>query len=318
MPKITLDNKTFDVQTNETVLQTLLRNNVSIAYGCQQGVCQACLTKSVNASPPTHAQLALKDSLKQQNYFLACLCKPENDLTITLSNPKNQQIQTRIITKRFLSDSVILLELELAESFEFFAGQFVNVFHPDGTTRSYSIASPSHQKNKLAFHIRILPTGKFSQWLKNTVLVGDTLFISNAQGGCHYIHNSQKPLLLIGTGTGLAPLYGIIQDALFQRHYREIYLYHGGRRQTELYLEDELKQLEKNYLNFRYVPCLSRVDAEFYRKGRANDVAFADFPKLNDWQIYLCGNPEMVNQSKRTAYLKGASLYDIYSDAFIY
>jgi NAD(P)H-flavin reductase len=52
-------------------------------------------------------------------------------------------------------------------------------------------------------------------------------------------------------------------------------------------------------------------------KGRANQIALEKFSQLNGWRVYLCGQPDMVLQTKKMAYLQGASLKDIYADAFL-
>ena len=146
------------------------------------------------------------------------------------------------------------------------------------------------------------------------------LNFSHAQGHCHYLEgNSEQPLLLIGTGTGLAPLYGIIRDALENHnHSGEIHLFHGSRDASGLYFEDKLREMEKNHPNFHYMPCLSgEVKSRKYTKGRANQIALEKFIKLDGWRVYLCGQPDMVLQTKRMAYLQGASLKEIYADAFL-
>jgi NAD(P)H-flavin reductase len=123
--------------------------------------------------------------------------------------------------------------------------------------------------------------------------------------------------MLIGTGSGLAPLYGIIRDALSQGHTGPIYLFHGSRDLNGLYLSAELRELMAHYANFNYIPCLSGDDVPAgYASGRAHDIAFAQIPNLKNWRIFLCGHPEMVRVTKRKAFLAGAAMKNIYADAF--
>lgn len=319
MTRIKFDDQTFVTENDETVLHTLLRNNVQVPYGCKVGACQSCLMRSLDNPPPLASQVGLKDTQQKQNYFLTCICQPENDMTITLPNTESTWLEGEVIEKRAVSSNVLLLKLQSKEPLAFFAGQFVNLRRNDGVIRSYSIANIPNPTHELVFHIRVLPNGQFSRWAADALQVGMSLNFSHAQGHCHYVEGQgEQPLLLVGTGTGLAPLYGIICDALENHgHHGEIHLFHGSRDESGLYFESELHDMARKYPNFHYTPCLSgHVNSEQYAQGRANQVAFEKFPKLDGWRVYLCGQPEMVLHSKRTAYLQGASLKEIYTDAF--
>ena len=318
MSNITIGEATYTCQPDETVLDTLLRENIQIPNGCRQGICQSCLMRSLDKSPPVSAQRGLKDTLQKQNYFLACMCHPEQDMSVALPDQQRVLIEASVIRKQFLSADIVRVVLQYQGEFNFFAGQFINLQRPDGLMRSYSIANIPACDNTLEFHIRRLPNGQFSAWAYDELKTGTPLILSEAQGSCHYLPGkSEQPLLLIGTGSGLAPLYGIITDALTQKHSGNIHLFHGSRDINGLYLMDEMRELAAKFENFNYTPCLSGADvAAEFAKGRVHDVALASTQSLKGWRVYLCGHPEMVNQTKKMAYLKGASLSDIYADAF--
>lgn len=319
MARIKFDDQIFETEHGETVLHTLLRNNMQVPYGCKAGACQCCLMRSLDNSPPEKSQAGLKDTEQKQNYFLPCVCVPENDMTVVLPNQASAWLEGEIVDKHALSENVILIKLKSKEPLAFFAGQFVNLKNEAGVIRSYSIANIPNPSHELVFHIRILPNGAFSRFVADELEIGMSLSFSHAQGHCHYLEGkSEQPLLLIGTGTGLAPLYGIIRDALENHnHSGEIHLFHGSRDASGLYCEDTLREMEKNHPNFYYTPCLSGEVKSRYTKGRANQIALEKFIKLNGWRVYLCGQPDMVSQTKRMAYLQGASLKEIYADAFL-
>lgn len=319
MLNITLGESKIACQANETVLDALLKANIQIPYGCRQGVCQSCLMRSLDATPPVTAQAGLKDTLQKQNYFLACRCHPEQDMKIALPDQQGALIEAGVIKKQQLSPEIIRLVLQYDAELTFFAGQFVNLQRFDGLMRSYSIANSPQYDKTLEFHIRRLPNGQFSNWVHDELEPGAKLTLTEAQGSCHYLPGrAEQPLLLIGTGSGLAPLYGIINDALAQGHTGDIHLYHGSRNLDGLYLIDEMRELARRIGNFNYTACLSGEAIETdYRQGRVHDLALTATQNLKGWRVYLCGHPEMVNQTKRMAYLKGASLSDIYADAFV-
>lgn len=317
MTNLTFNGTVYANHADESVLETLLRENIQIPYGCQQGVCQSCLMRSLDVPPPDYSQMTLKDTLQQQNYFLACVCSPEQDMTVALPDYQGEAISATVVEKELLTTDIVRLVLEYETDFDFFAGQFVNLQRDDGLTRSYSIANRPHPNKRLEFHIRRLADGQFSAWVYNELSIGTTLLVSEPQGSCYYLNsNEQQPMLLIGTGTGLAPLLGIISDALAQGHSGAIHLYHGSRGYEGLYLIDEMRELSSKHSNFYYTPCLSGEEMDGFSQGRAHEVALSSIESLKGWRVYLCGHPDMVSHSKRMAYLKGASLADIYADAF--
>lgn len=316
---IKLNDREIACQEDDSVLDALLRDNIDIPNNCRRGVCQSCMIRSLDNAPPAASQKGLSDVLQHQNYFLACLCYPEQDMTISLNTPKGFFTETTVIDKKLLNSDMLLLTLKCSTPLDYYAGQFVNLKRHDGLQRSYSIAN-NHLLNadSLTFHIRKLKDGLFSEWAYQELAVGDTLDISGPQGLCYYLPNQlDQNLMLIGTGSGLAPLLGIISEALHQGHRGDIHLFHGSREIEGLYLIEEMQQLTQQYQNFYYTPCLSSETlANGYAKGRAHDVAMSTIPRLKDWRIYLCGHPDMVHQAKRQAFLKGAAIQNIYADAF--
>ena len=318
MFKIAVEKNSYSCGPGETVLDVLVRENVPISYACKKGTCHSCLVRSLETPPPA-AQSGLKDTLRVQNYFLACQCRPEQDMTVKLPDQSEFYSNGTVIVHQMLNRNTLLLVIAFKDAFEFKAGQFVNLQRPDGLTRSYSIADIPRENNALEFHIRRLPGGRFSEWLHQEVTVGDQIAVSEPRGHCFYLPDRKdQGILLIGTGTGLAPLAGILTDALSHGHSGPILLFHGSREIEDLYRIDEMRDLAERYPNFRYTPCLSgnRVPEGFVR-GRANDVAMSSIADLKGWRVFLCGHPDMVNQMKRHAFLKGAATADIYTDAFV-
>jgi NAD(P)H-flavin reductase/ferredoxin len=319
MVTLTIDQKNYVCQTGETILDTLLRENVNLSFACKKGTCHSCMIRSTNVAPPQTAQSGLKNTLIKQNYFLACQCHPEQDMHLKLPDQSEFYRMGTVVVNKLLNRNTILLIIAFVDAFEFNAGQFVNLQRSDGLTRSYSIANIPQQSNTLEFHIRRLPGGKFSEWLHDELGVGDSIAVSEPRGHCFYIpERREEGILLAGTGTGLAPLAGILTDALENGHSGPIHLFHGSRDYEDLYRIDEMRALTKLHTNFQYTPCLSGKNIpEGFAAGRINEVVFSKLSDLKNWRVFLCGHPEMVNQMKKQAFLKGAAIADIYADAFL-
>lgn len=319
MPKIAFEGHEYLCNEGETVLNCLIRHGVSVNYSCQAGVCQSCLMTMEKGTPSEASQKGLKDALKVQNYFLMCSIVPESDITIAQPGKDFQSVETRVRALDTLNSGVVRVRLDKPDNYSYFPGQFLNLQNPEGVERSYSLASLAEGEDFLELHIREIPSGKVSGWAHNTLKVNDTVNISQAAGDCFYTaSHPEQNLLLIGTGTGLAPLYGILRDALRQGHRGEIHLYHGSSTADDLYLVDELRTLDAAHANVHYHPCASRgTPPAGITSGRADQTALADISKLNGWRIYLCGREDMVKSVRQKAFLAGASLKDIYADPFV-
>ncbi len=319
MAKIRFDGHSYACGAQQSVLDVLTAHGASVPSSCRNGICQTCLLQAVEGVPPHASQHGLKDTLKQQNYFLACACYPESDLSVALPD----QIQTRIkATVRgidALNSDIVRVRLSCPVAFDYRPGQYTNLFRDATLLRSYSLASVPGSDADLHLHVRRLSQGRVSNWIHDELRAGDELDISTAMGDCFYVPgDNEQGLLLIGTGCGLAPLYGILRDALQRGHRGSIKLYHGSSSVQELYLVDELRELAAQHDNFVYTPCVSGADVPpGFAPGRATHVALADTPELTGWRAYLCGHPDMVATTKKQVFLAGASMRDIYADSFV-
>ncbi len=322
MSTIKFREKKYHCQPQETVLECLLREGVEAPSSCRSGVCQTCMMRAVEGLPPTEAQQGIKDTLQAQGYFLACICKATDDMTVVLADEESQSfIPVEVVEKTRLADEIIRLRLRPEKALAYHAGQFVNLRRQDGLVRSYSLASLPQSGELLELHVRVLPEGKMSQWIEDNLVVGQQLELEGAHGNCFYTAGEKlnQPLLLIGTGTGLAPLWGILRDALAEGHSGPIHLFHGSYTVQGLYLVNDLKAIAAEHDNVTYYPCADVADeGDGVMVGRVHELALQAIPDLQGWRIFLCGHPAMVEGMKRSAFLAGASLSDIYADPFVY
>jgi len=276
--------------------------------------------QAVKGTPPATAQKGLKDTLKAQNYFLACCCHPNEDLEVSLPNQETARIKATVSSIEKLSSDIVGVSLQCEQPLDYKSGQFINLFKEESLARSYSIASVPAQDNHITLHVRKVPDGRMSTWIHHELNSGDSVEISQAVGDCFYTSGkAEQPMLLIGTGSGLAPLYGIARDAITQGHSGPIRLYHGSINVDGLYLHKELQDLSKQHENFSYIPCVSDepVEEDNIVNGHVLDVALQDHAKLSGWRVFLCGNPNMVKAAKKKTFLNGAAMKDIYADAFV-
>ncbi len=318
MPVVRWGEQTFPLHGNETVLDALLRNGVSVSYACKSGSCGSCMLQAREGTVPARAQAGLKDSWKAQGYFLACVCVPEADLAAAPLGAE-ARIRATIISLGNLSPSVkqVLVRRDVASDIR--PGQYIAIIRPDGLARSYSVAGLP-EEDVLEFHVRLIPNGRMSGWLHNDACVGDRVTTLGPSGECFYVPgNEDQPLLLAGTGTGLAPLWGVLRDALRCGHRGPIHVFHGAVHQGGLYLCDELRSLTQTHEHVTYTPVLLTGDPiPGTEIGAIDKVILGRFPKLAGWRAYLAGDPDIVRSLKMQLFLAGAGSRDILADAFLH
>jgi CDP-4-dehydro-6-deoxyglucose reductase, E3 len=310
MPTLRYPELVVEVAPNESVLDTLLRAGASVPHACKAGSCGACMLRATEGVIPERARRGLKDAWKARGYFLACVCHPEADLSVTPIDD-DVRVPAHIAALDRLSADVIRVRLVCEGPFEFHAGQFIALIRADGLARSYSIASPP-EESELELHIRCLPDGRMSRWVLERARVGDRVAVQGPAGDCFYVPGRpEQPLLLAGTGTGLAPLYGIVRDAIRREHRGPIHLFHGAVRREGLYLQETLERLAATHPQLEYVPTVLERD------GPLDRVLLERLPNLDGWRAFLCGDPGLVASLRKQLFLRGIDLPDINADAFL-
>jgi len=311
--------QSIDLLPNESVLEAMLRSEVKLSYGCRSGVCQSCLMQSSSETIPPRAQQGLTPAQVEQGYFLACCCHPDEDFAAQPVG-HSQRSEAVVLDKKSLNDHVI--RLRLSADIDYRSGQFVTLWNSHDIARSYSIASVDKHDDYLEFHIKHIEGGKFSAWAWQHLNIGDTLTLQGPLGKCFYT-KSDQPMLLSGIGTGLAPLYGIIRDALAQDHKGDIYLFVGANNSRDFYLVDRLFALEKQHKNVHIKLVAKQLDTSSntspmnITEGDIYENISKTLPRLDGYKVFICGAESFVKKMKKQCFLSGASMRDISSDPFI-
>ncbi|WP_224244824.1 FAD-binding oxidoreductase [Hyalangium gracile] len=320
MSRVRYEARWYPLEPEESVLDGLLRQGISVPHACKAGVCQSCLMRAANGVVPEKSQAGLKETLKARNYFLACSCRPEPgaELEVAGGGAEELRVPARLASLERLSEDVLRVRLRPEAPFEYRAGQYLTLLRADGLARSYSVASLPDEE-LLELHVRLLPGGAMSTWLRSEARPGDEVRLQGPAGECFYLPGRpEQPLLLAGTGTGLAPLYGIVRDALAQGHSGPLWLFHGALNPRGLYLVEELRALAARHPNLHYRPgVLEGRLGEDVHVGPLDALIRAECPKPVGWRAFLCGNPELVLSLRKKLFLAGLSLKDIHADAFL-
>ncbi|WP_297575965.1 CDP-6-deoxy-delta-3,4-glucoseen reductase [uncultured Deefgea sp.] len=315
----------LSVFEGETLLDAAMREGFNMPYGCKNGSCGACKGKVLSGEVVhgDHSETALSAAEQEQGYALFCCATPVSEQVSIecreVSATKDIQIKTlptRIERIEKVSPDVAILTLKLpsTEKMAFLAGQYIDIHTKTGKKRSFSIANPPHQAGFLQLHIRHIDGGEFSDYVWNTMKEREIFRFTGPLGSFFLREDSDKPILFLATGTGFAPIKGMIEHALANHTQREMVLYWGCRTLADLYMPELPSQWQQLYPNFTFIPVLSDPKPEDQWQGRTgflHEVVLADFASLAHYQVYACGSPMMVE-----AAYTGCLSHQLPSDAF--
>ena len=307
--------KQFTANPDENILEAALRQGINLPYGCKNGACGSCKGKVLEGQVThgQHSESALSKTDETAGGILFCCSHPQSDLLIEAREVQGagdialRKVPCRVNTIIKPSDDVAILKLQLpaAERFQFLAGQYLEFLLKDGQRRAYSIANAPEQEGPLELHIRHLPGGLFTDFVFGAVTPAlkekDILRFEGPLGSFFLREDSKKPIIFVAAGTGFAPIKSIIEQMQAKKITRPIHLYWGGRRPSDLYMDDLCKSWEKEITEFEYIPVISDALAKDTWQGRTGFVHQAvmqDHPDMKDFQVYACGAPVMVNAAR--------------------
>lgn len=308
--KVTLakSGKAFQVESGETILDAALREGLALPYGCRGGACGACKGSLMSGEVSYDGEVhGLTDAEKAEGIILTCVAKPKGDLLLDIdlieseSEIKIEQFPAKINLMENLGKDVMRLGLKLPEAsrMQYLAGQYVEFILDDGERRAFSIANAPHEDELLEFHIRHVEGGKFTEQLFSKMRLGELMQLEGPLGSFFVREDSERPMIMLATGTGFGPVKGIVEHLIAEKSQRPIYIYWGGDNEDALYLDSMAKEWDRQHSDIHYRPVLSHAGDDWQgRKGHVQDAAAADFTSLTGFEMYACGNPAMVYAAK--------------------
>lgn len=316
----------FFVERGETLLQAAGRADISLPHDCQLGGCGTCRIRLLEGQVRYDEEpFGLAPDEAAAGYALACQAQPLADLVISTARedeacaePARHQAIVRGV--RPLSSDVLHVELEVpdAGTLAYRPGQYLKLVTGDGLARSFSMASvPS--EGRVDLHVRRIPGGAFTDGILPRLKAGDAVDVELPLGTFFYRAKDYRPLLMVATGTGLAPIKAILESLMDDPDCPPVSLYWGMRQPEDLYLHADIPAWGDRLYDFQYVPVLSRAGDDWQgRRGYVHDAALADLGDLSEHAIYLCGSPNMIRDARAAFIAQGASPDHLYSDSFTF
>ena len=321
----------FSADPDETILAAAIRQGVGLPYGCKDGACGSCKCKKLEGSVAhgPHQAKALSADEEAAGFVLTCCGVAQSDLVLESRQVTQagafavRKMPSRVASIERLSHDVIRLQMQLPanEPFLYHAGQYVEFILRDGVRRSYSMANAPHRGPGLELHIRHMPGGKFTDHVFGAMKEKEIQRIEGPFGSFYLREESEKPIVLLASGTGFAPIKALIEHLQFKGIVRPATLYWGGRRPQDLYMDAWVRSTLRDMPTLSYVPVVSDAlpeDGWSGRSGFVHRAVLEDLPDLHAHQVYACGAPVVVDSARRDfCELAGLDEEAFYADSFI-
>jgi CDP-4-dehydro-6-deoxyglucose reductase len=321
------------VEDGETILDAALRAGLNLPHSCKGRHCSSCRARlrEGRISYPRGRPLGLMEDEERAGYALLCqahAADPELAIEVREIRPPLPEVVVKSLPCRIermhrLAPDVmaVLLRLPANEEFHFVAGQYLDIMLPQNRRRSFSIASVPGRDEPIELHIRRVASGEFTQQLFAGMKEKTLLRIEGPLGQFWFRRESSRPALLIGGGTGYAPLRSMLRDLLAVGDRRSLHLYWGAQTRQDLYEDEQVRALCAAHPNLRYTPVLSDAQPEDRwtgRRGLVHAAALADHPQLHGLDVYASGPPAMVEAVRHEFTARGLPAQQLFFDSFDY
>lgn len=324
----------LDVEDGQTILDAALRAGIYLPHACCHGLCATCKI-TVSDGEIDHGEastFALMDYERDEGQCLACCATLQSDVTIEADIDEEpdarvlpvQDYQGTVSRIENLTPTIKGVWIELDRPIDFQAGQYINLHIPgESAPRAFSIASAPKQAREIELNIRLVPGGKGTSWVHQTLNCGDAVTLSGPYGRFFVRESAHKKdelgYLFLAGGSGLSSPRSMILDLLDRGCSQPIVLVNGARSPEELYHHDEFTALANQHPHFTYVAAISSESPDWQgSKGFVHEAAKAHFS--NDFRgrkAYLCGPPLMIDACINTLMQGRLFERDIYTEKFI-
>ncbi|PID36358.1 MAG: hypothetical protein CR993_05850, partial [Rhodobacterales bacterium] len=310
---IEFEGRKYNLKEGEKALDAMLRQGAPISFSCRQGTCRSCMLQALSGDPGAAAVSTLPPDYRDRGFFLPCMATDVDSVVAQRPDLSQCVQEATVADKTYTAPDIVILRLEPATEIQWQPGQVISLMNANDDVRSYSLVS-GKDDYFMELHIRIYPEGAVSSWV-DSLSVGDAVRFQGPTGEFIYDDSmADRPLLLIGTGTGGGVLTGLVKQALAKGHRGPIHLYHGGRTAGDLYLSEHLADFPADRVTITQAASREAVGEQ--PPARVAELAFDQYPDLTETHIFLCGNPDMIENARVHAMGNGADLTRLHADSF--
>ncbi len=325
--------RAFGANTGQTILAAAIQAGVGLPYGCKDGACGSCKCKKISGTVRhgEHQPKALSADEEAAGLVLTCCAQPLSDVVLESRQVtdesaypiKKMPVRVSTLTKKSHDVMQVRLQLPAADTFRYHAGQYIEFILRDGARRAYSMANAPHTQAEapgVELHIRHMSGGKFTDHVFGAMKEKEILRVEGPFGSFFLREDSDKPIVLLASGTGFAPIKALIEHLQFKGIARPTALYWGGRRPEDLYMHDWVQARAAELPWLRYIPVISNAlpeDGWTGRTGFVHQAVLDDFADLSGHQVYACGAPIVVDSARESySAQRGLPAEEFFADSF--
>lgn len=351
---LTLNNdKQLFVSANQTLLHAMNNDVQRVPSGCGgQGTCGQCLLKIKGHQQPLNQQekMTLTSDEITSGFRLSCQTKVNSDLTIEAAT--SSQLSAQVITTEFVTPYIktITLQLNSEETVNYRAGQFINLIIPTGEyrvnkvpsnyqtqwrkltnrtvnvskkqQRSYSIANNNQGDAIITLMVKLVHNNNqlgLGSGYVFSLKEGDHISLMKPEGDFVLNEDKSREVLLIGAGSGIAPLKALTQQAIDEQRQR-ISLWYGVRHQEDIVQQDYFDALSHTHKNFQWRLSLSQPKNWQGLTGHIQQHLIKGYlsktKTLDNIDFYLCGPHALMVDTYHQLIQLGISPQQIKQDNF--
>jgi CDP-4-dehydro-6-deoxyglucose reductase, E3 len=319
----------FEASGSESVLAAGLRAGLHLPHSCRGGSCGACAARVLAGQLryPDGLPPGLAPAEAAEGRALLCQARALSDLeleVVALEVPEEVRIRRlpcRVERLEPLCHDVMRLTLKLPslDPFVFLAGQYVDFLLEGGQRRSYSMANPPHEGERLELHVRRVAGGNFSAQVFESMGERSLLRLEGPLGGFWLREDSTRPIVMVAGGTGFAPIKSMLSHLIHSRSSRPVHFYWGVRRPRDLYEAELVTGWAARHDWLRFTAVLSEPlpeDGWTGRRGWVHAAVLEDYPSLAAVDVYAAGPPAMIAAIQETFPARGLPSAALHFDSF--
>ncbi len=317
----------FQARPGETILSAALRHGVVLPYSCKNGSCASCKCRLIEGELhyPYNPPVALDLDDLSHGHGLACQAVPASDVLIEaheltqVADIPLRKLPARVESMERFTPEIMCLRLKLprAARLQFLAGQYIDIIQADGKRRAFSIASAPSETEFLELHIKQVTGGGFTGHVFDAMKLKDILRFEGPLGTFFVRRDSSRPIIMMGGGTGFAPLKSMIEELIEAGDSRPIVLFWGVARESDLYARQLIEGWSDRHPDFRFVPVLTEPGPDWTgEQGLVHEAVIRHYPDLTGFDVYMSGPPAMVYHARQAFLAAGSEESQLFYDSF--
>jgi len=316
----------IDCNAGEKVLDAAYRQQVNLPMDCSDGVCGTCKCRCEQGKydlGDDYSEETLTEDETEEGFVLTCQMVPCSDCVIQVPVPSTAcklapaEHSGEVSALERVSDSTIVLKLKLdrPETLSFLPGQYVNLGVP-GTSqrRAYSFSSKPGAA-EVSFLMRNVPGGLMSGWLTHEAKPGARMSFIGPNGS-FFLRAVTRPVVMLGGGTGLAPLLSMLEALADQGTGQPIHLIYGVTKDSDMVEVERLEALTARLMTFTWTATVADPESAHPLKGYVTHHLSDTHLNGNDVDVYLCGPPPMVEAVRAFLRDKGVAPAHFFYEKF--